>query len=629
MVVVGRRDRHRSPHVHRQLGIMSQPVAGPAVATPSASVPWRRSIEWTLPLLICALLIVVMGVFAALTYAAVRNASLRAAQARTEAVAQQLATLLDASGQRMLSEARQSASAPVFAAFLRKPTDSTRTAALAELHRLAMRTQSLGAELRDARGQRVLGTNTFTPANALIAPSAGREAEISPVRASGDSIWMTVAARVHARPSDSLGTLVQYSNLNNGQSTKAIEDLIGPSTTFLLGDGDGSMWTDLAHPVEGPKFDPNSKRTSVRDTVGGGRLGSVVRINSTPWVVWVGMPMSTVLEPAHSLLGRLVLTAVIILIVAAGIAWLVSRRLTGPLGALTDASQGIAAGDYSRRVAAVRDDELGRLAVAFNSMAGQIDDGRRQLEQRVAERTAELRGALDRLGLAQQEVVRTEKLAFLGQLAGGVGHELRNPLGVMTNAVHYLGLVLQNAPSTVVEYLGILRTQIGLAERIVGDLLDSARVKAPQREVVAARDLFTDQLKRIAIHPGITVDIDIPDDAPRFYVDRIQLGQVVLNLISNGTQAIGESNGTLTLRARADGANMALLDVADTGSGIAPDDLDRIFEPLFTTKARGLGLGLSVARSLVAVNGGELTVTSDRGRGSTFTVRLPLAGATA
>jgi signal transduction histidine kinase len=74
---------------------------------------------------------------------------------------------------------------------------------------------------------------------------------------------------------------------------------------------------------------------------------------------------------------------------------------------------------------------------------------------------------------------------------------------------------------------------------------------------------------------------------------------------------------------------MALLDVTDTGSGIAPEDLDRIFEPLFTTKARGLGLGLSVARSLVAANGGEISVTSERGRGSTFTVRLPIAGAAA
>ncbi|HEV2181396.1 MAG TPA: ATP-binding protein [Gemmatimonadaceae bacterium] len=583
-----------------------------------------------MPLLICALLIVVMTVFAVLTYEALRREGIRAAEARTDAVAQQLASLLDGSMQRTLADARQEGIAPAFVAFLRTPNDNTRSAAQAELDRLAARSPtSLGIELRDAGGRRVLGTTSFSPNGALVVPSAGRDAEVSPLRATHDSIWIDVAARVHAGASDTLGTLVQYANLGTAQSQKALNDLIGATAVFLLGDQDNSVWTDLARPVPGPAFDPHSTRSLIRDTVSGGRLGSVMRMHTAPWVVWVGLPMSTVVAPANRLLVRLVVTAAIILAIGAGVAWMMSRRLTAPLGDLTEASEGIAAGDYSRRVTAVRDDELGRLAVSFNSMAAQIEDGRRTLEQRVAERTTELRGALDRLSLAQQEVVRTEKLAFLGQLAGGVGHELRNPLGVMTNAVHYLGLVLQNAPQTVVEYLGILRTQIGLAERIVGDLLDSARVKAPQREAVAARDLFSDQLKRIAIHPGITVHVDVPPDAPPLYVDRVQLGQVVLNLISNGAQAIGESNGTLTLRARRDGNQMAVLDVQDTGGGIAPENMQHIFEPLFTTKARGLGLGLSVARSLVTANGGAISVASELGTGSTFSVRVPMAGAPA
>ncbi|HKT08244.1 MAG TPA: ATP-binding protein [Gemmatimonadaceae bacterium] len=609
---------------------MSQPITTSLAPTQPAPYSRWRSIEWTLPLLICALLLVVMAVYAGITYQAVRAASVRAAESRSESVAQQLAGLLDESARNMMTNARKAAATPAFVKFLRAPTDSTRSAALAELNRLASQSpQSLGAELRDAAGRRVLGSGTFSATSAQVQPAAGHEAEISPLRRSGDSIWMDVSARIHNTVSDTLGTLVQYANVGNPQSTKAIGELIGSTAEFLIGDQDGSMWTDLARPVPGPVIDPHVTRRVIRDTVHGGRLGSVARMNLAPWVVWVGFPMSAVLAPARGLLGQLLITALIILAIGAGAAWLVSRRLTGPLHALTGASQGIAAGDYSRRVTAVRNDELGVLATSFNSMAAQIEEGRRDLEQRVAERTTELRGALDRLSLAQQELVRTEKLAFLGQLAGGVGHELRNPLGVMTNAVHYLGLVLQNAPATVVEYLGILRTQIGLAERIVGDLLDSARVKAPQREAVGARDLFADQLKRIAIHPGITVTVDVPPDVPPLYVDRVQLGQVVLNLLSNGAQAIGESKGTLTLRARGDGNRMAVLSVEDTGSGIAPENLDHIFEPLFTTKARGLGLGLSVARSLVTANGGEISVESERGRGSTFTVRLPTAGARA
>jgi signal transduction histidine kinase len=612
------------------LGNMSQPISAASAPTQPASHSRWRSIEWTLPLLICALLLGVMAVFAALTYAALRHESIRAAEARTGAVAQQLASLLDVSMQRSLADARQAALAPALVAFLRTPNDSTKAAAAAELHRLASRApQTIGMELRDAAGRRVLGTTPFSPNGVLIAPSPGHDAEVSPLRATGDSIWIDVAARVHAGATDSLGTLVQYSNIGSGQSQKALSDLIGPKAVFLLGDQDNSMWTNLERPVAGPAFNPGSARAIIHDTVGGGRIGSIVRMHAAPWVVWVGLPMTTVLAPAHTLLGRLVVTAAILLLIGAAVAWTASRRLTGPLGDLTEASEGIAAGNYSLRVTAVRDDELGRLAASFNTMAAQVEDSRRDLEQRVAERTTELRGALDRLSVAQQEIVRTEKLAFLGQLAGGVGHELRNPLGVMTNAVHYLGLVLQNAPATVVEYLGILRTQIGLAERIVGDLLDSARVKSPQREPVAARDLFSDQLKRIAIHPGITVNVDVPADVPPLFVDRVQLGQVVLNLISNGAQAIGESKGTLTLRARADGNHMAVLDIQDTGAGIAPENIDHIFEPLFTTKARGLGLGLSVARSLVAANGGEISVESEKGHGSTFTVRVPMVGAPA
>ncbi|HSC31303.1 MAG TPA: ATP-binding protein [Gemmatimonadaceae bacterium] len=607
---------------------MSQPTTGALATTQTAAHSRWRSIEWTLPLLICVLLLLVMAVFATITYEAVRMASLRAAESRTEAVAQQLASLLDASMQHSLADARQHAMAPSLVAFLRSPNDASKAAAMAELTRLSARSpQSLGVELRDAAGRRVLGTTGFSPNGALLVPSAGRDAEMSTLRWTGTSVWIDVAARVHAGPTDTLGTLVQYSTLGTAKSQKALEELIGPTAVFLLGNQDNSMWTNIERPVAGPSFDPRSRTSLIRDTVGGGRIGAVMRMREAPWVVWVGLPMASVLAPVHTLLGKLIVTAAIILLIGAGVAWVASRRVTKPLGELTQASEGIAAGDYSRRVPALHDNELGRLAASFNSMAAQVEDGRRDLEQRVAERTTELRGALERLSLAQQEVVRSEKLAFLGQLAGGVGHELRNPLGVMTNAVHYLGLVLQNAPATVVEYLGILRTQIGLAERIVGDLLDSARVKAPQREAVAARDLFSDQLKRIAIHPGITVDVDVPADIPPLYVDRIQLGQVLLNLISNGTQAIGESKGTLTLRARANGDRMATMEVQDTGGGIGPEDLPHIFEPLFTTKARGLGLGLSVARSLVVVNGGELTVESEKGRGSTFTVRVPIVGA--
>jgi signal transduction histidine kinase len=121
------------------------------------------------------------------------------------------------------------------------------------------------------------------------------------------------------------------------------------------------------------------------------------------------------------------------------------------------------------------------------------------------------------------------------------------------------------------------------------------------------------------------VDVNIPADLPPAHVDAVQIGQVVLNLVTNAAQAMEEAGGVLTVRASArDG--VVRLDVTDTGPGIAPEHLAHVFEPLFTTKARGIGLGLSVSRSLAAANGGTITVASEPGRGATFTLELPTRG---
>jgi signal transduction histidine kinase len=259
-------------------------------------------------------------------------------------------------------------------------------------------------------------------------------------------------------------------------------------------------------------------------------------------------------------------------------------------------------------------------------MANQIDDSHRQMEGRVAARTSELQTALGELRETQESLVRKEKLAMLGLLAGGVGHELRNPLGVMTNAVYYLGAVLKQAPAEVAEYLGILQTQISLAEKIVGDLLDFARIKPPQFEVVSVKQVVDDQLKRAGSLEGVVVKHDFPADLPRIRVDRVQIGQVVLNLITNALQAMN-GNATLTFRGRRGGDGLVRLDVIDTGSGIRPEEMGKLFEPLFTTKARGIGLGLAVSRSLVQANGGVISVESIAGAGTTMSVSLPMAHA--
>ncbi|MBU4262532.1 MAG: GAF domain-containing protein [Proteobacteria bacterium] len=238
-----------------------------------------------------------------------------------------------------------------------------------------------------------------------------------------------------------------------------------------------------------------------------------------------------------------------------------------------------------------------------------------ELEQRVTERTRELREA-------QEKLLRQERLAAVGQLAGGIGHELRKPLTVMANAVYYLRLIQPEAEEKVKEYLGILQNEVFFAEKILSDLLDFSRVKSVERAAVSPVELVANTLERFPAPGNITVKLDISPDLPPVYVDRHQMIQVLGNLVVNGCQAMADG-GALTVTACRE-EDMVVFSVTDTGKGIPAENMARIFEPLFTTKVRGIGLGLAVSRKLVETNEGLMGARNEAAGGATFTVHLPI-----
>jgi PAS domain S-box-containing protein len=241
-----------------------------------------------------------------------------------------------------------------------------------------------------------------------------------------------------------------------------------------------------------------------------------------------------------------------------------------------------------------------------------------ELEEKVTARTKQL---LD----TQEELVRSEKLSVLGQVAGSVGHELRNPLGVMSNAVYFLQTVLPDADDSVKEYLGIIKNEITASERIVSDLLDSVRTKEPQPGMVSLAELIGQTLRKLEIPSSVVVNQEIPETLPLLMVDAQQIHQVLRNLISNGVEAMPEG-GTLEIRAVVDGTlEKITLGIHDNGVGMTPEQLGKLFQPLFTTKARGIGLGLIVVKNLIEANGGSVKVESEAGKGTLFTVTLPAA----
>jgi PAS domain S-box-containing protein len=237
-----------------------------------------------------------------------------------------------------------------------------------------------------------------------------------------------------------------------------------------------------------------------------------------------------------------------------------------------------------------------------------------ELEQKVAERTMQLLNA-------QEELVRKEKLAILGQLSGSVGHELRNPLGVMSNAVFYLQMVLADADETVQEYLSIIKYEIDNSLRIITDLLDFARTKIPQIQVVKVHALIDESLGRCILPENVELRYEVAPALPSLKIDPLQMGQVMQNLITNGIQAM-PAGGVLTLRGVQDNEESVRLEVADTGEGISPENMKKLFQPLFTTKTRGIGLGLVVCKNLVEANGGRIEVESELGKGTTFSAIL-------
>lgn len=237
-----------------------------------------------------------------------------------------------------------------------------------------------------------------------------------------------------------------------------------------------------------------------------------------------------------------------------------------------------------------------------------------QLEAMVEDRTQALQEA-------QEQLIRKEKLAVLGQLAGGVAHELRNPLSVINNAAYFLKVTLSDADGTTNEYLNMVSSEVRDAEKVVSDLLNLSRIRTAVRKETAVSDLLAQVLVKRPPTNDITVSTRIAPDMPALFVDPKQIEHVLINLVTNAYQAM-HKGGKLTMNAWTEKGQVHL-SIIDTGCGITKENMEKLFEPLFTTKARGIGLGLVVSKGLVEANGGSIEVESEEGKGSTFTVILP------
>jgi signal transduction histidine kinase len=330
----------------------------------------------------------------------------------------------------------------------------------------------------------------------------------------------------------------------------------------------------------------------------------------------------------------LVKKAFIIFIIATlvilGISYWVIGRATGPIKRLSETVATFADGHFGKTFSTRRGDEIGKLITGFNVMAEKLMKAYTELEGRVEASNKELESAYQMLKQRQEQLIRSEKMAALGQLSAGIAHEIRNPLTSIKIFIQSLEKEI-DLDENQEEDFRIIMKEIDRINENITRFLNFARPEEPLFQAINTSALMKNTVNLLAAklkNSGIRLDISLPDDHPPVEGDPKQLAQVFLNLLLNAVEAMPQE-GMLTIRSAVkvnpDSLQEFLqLIIKDTGHGIPEKDRPYLFDPFFTTKAGGTGLGLSIVYSIIQKHNGRIEVESELGKGSSFILSLPI-----
>ena len=260
---------------------------------------------------------------------------------------------------------------------------------------------------------------------------------------------------------------------------------------------------------------------------------------------------------------------------------------------------------------------------------GLVAERERRARNEVERLNAELTGTLSRLQTAQQELLVAERMATVGRLSLKVAHEVRNPISAIELNAELLNDIVRGRPDRDMEeaagLVTAIRDQVNALDALTEEYLAFARFPRPHFEEESVNHLvqeLADFVRPVATRQGLTVSVAIDPNVPMMEIDRGLLRQATLNLVKNGLEALS-SGGELTIASHFDGETVEISD-SDSGGGIPSDVAPRLFEQFFTTKPQGTGLGLPIARQITEEHGGEIRWANRPGRGTVFTIRLPI-----
>ena len=345
-----------------------------------------------------------------------------------------------------------------------------------------------------------------------------------------------------------------------------------------------------------------------------------------------------------------------------------SLSIVRKLKAISLATTLMAKGKIKQRLEITGDDELTQVASNFNDMANELGGLYEDLEKKVSDRTHELNEANEelhrvksdlegkviertkdledninelnrsqlamlymiedmnetsrQLKAAQEELIRKERLAILGEFSGNISHELRNPLGVIDSSIYYLQMRLEEKDEKVRQHLDRINQSVKTATSIIENLLNLTRLKRPTLKKHGIRILVSDCLDDCQIPDTIKVVNNFPEKELFILGEKDQIRMAIDNLVKNAVSAMN-GTGTLKIVIQREGNGEVEISFADTGNGISSDLIEQIFLPLFTTKAKGIGLGLSITKMIVENHGGKISVESKPGMGAKFSIHLP------
>ncbi|MBN1559035.1 HAMP domain-containing protein [candidate division KSB1 bacterium] len=329
---------------------------------------------------------------------------------------------------------------------------------------------------------------------------------------------------------------------------------------------------------------------------------------------------TTILHAVILIVGLLMLNGILL--------WLLGRKIVGrPLQRLVEKTRRISDGDLTADIVLGGNDELNKLAASFNQMCERLNEAREKVRLETEKRIATL-----------EQLRHSERLATVGRLASGIAHELGTPLNVVAGRAKLIvteSLTEQESK----EFAAIIHEQAERMTKIIRQLLDFSRRRTPQRSAVPLQMLLRqikEMLDPIARKNKVEIVLGEISHLTPMALDREQIQQVLINLVMNAIQAM-PAGGVVQIHAQIeDGGEGAskekqlTITVSDNGEGISPEHKEHIFEPFFTTKDIGIGtgLGLSIVHGIIEEHGGHIDVKSERGKGTTFIISLPVDSTT-